>query len=292
MSQTGSPTQGELQRAFVAMLFAFAISVVAQQVAELLTVFTGNWTFAPSQGETQTGASAAWSFLSMASHSLLALLMLLVSWVMWSRSQAAGHLGDLHEVFSVKFLVFLVEVVLVTLYYSLSKSVEGDFAAYTIQKTVSSYITPSSARPEAMQMFFIFCIFAIWDYIVDVFESPKKPAPNGTWTRIASQISGVLTYCLISLICAAGAISLYLAAPINQTPAQAVAGDFGLIALLLFFNQGKTLEHYVFKLFPTEQTRSNTKRVPTVRSNVILATLTVAYVAFLIASSFVLCTPR
>lgn len=290
MTQPSVPTQGELQRTFVAMLFAFAVSVVAQQIAELLIVVTSNWTFSSAPGEAQLDSTIVWSLVAVSTHSFLALLMLCVSWVMWSRSQAGGHVGDLKEVFSVKFITFLVEAVLVTLYFSLSKSAEGDFATYAKQKTVASYLTPSSVRPEAMQMFFIFCVFAVWDFIVDVATSPKSPPETGILPRSLGLVTGSLTYCLVSTLCALGAIALNMLAPSSQTPVQAVFGDLGLVALLLFFNKGKTLEHYVLKLFPSEQTRKNTHRTPTLATNLILTALVVVYFSSLAASSLTICS--
>ena len=292
MNQTNLPTQGELQRTFIAMLFAFAVSVVAQQIAELLIVVTSNWTISLPSGLTQFDAKTVWGLLSVATHCFLALLMLCISWVMWSRSRAAGHLGELTDVFSVKFVTFLVEVLLVTLYFSLSKSAEGDFTAYSQQKTVTSFLTPSSVRPEALQMFCIFCIFAVWDLIVDVAISPRNPLPTGFWSRCAAFVTGILTYCLISLLCAAGAFTLHQVAPTNQNAFQTVFGDIGLIALLLFFNQGKALEYYVRKLFPSEASRQNTARTPTVRSNVVTGLLVVMYLLCLAASSLNVCSPK
>lgn len=283
---TTTRTQGELQRTFVAMLFAFAVSIVAQEIVELLVVATDNWTFQYHSDDGSVRSSTLWSLLSVASHSLLALLMLCVSWVMWSRSQAGGHVGELTEVFSIKFITFLLEALLVILYYSLSRSAEGDFAAYSKQKTISSYLTPASARPEAMQMFCVFLIFAVWDFIADVATSPTAQKPIGLSMQLLGFATGIATYCSVSIVCGAGAIAVYMAAPLSQTPSQAVAGDLALISLLLLFNQGKPLEHYILKLFPDEQTRRNTKRVPTARTNTAVAVLVALYIACVVIESW------
>ncbi|SDZ64601.1 hypothetical protein SAMN05518854_109136 [Variovorax sp. YR266] len=277
-------SQGDLQKTFIAMLFAFAVSVVAQQISELLIVATSNWKFALWPGQIYTNAQAhIWALLSVATHSLLALLMLSVSWVMWSKSQAAGHLEDINEIFSLKFITFLMEVLLVTLYFSLSKSAEGDFASYAKDKTIASYLTPSSAKPEAMQLFWIFIIFAVWDYIVDVIKSPQKEKPNRWWGKIWDHVTGVLTYCSISMLCAVGALLVYCAAPIAEHPTQAFAGDIALMAMILLFNRAKAWEHYVFKIFPAEESRKNTKRMPTLRGNVLIAFLLLIYSSCILA---------
>jgi hypothetical protein len=274
MSQTGRMTQSDLQRTFIAMLFAFVVSVVAQQIAELLIVATSNWKAALSPVDLYQNVQAyLWGLTAVASHSLLALLMLSVSWVMWSRSQAAGHLVDIENIFSIKFITFLLEVFLVILYFALAKSSEGDFSAYAKDKAIGAYLTPQSARPEALQLLWIFIAFAVWDVIVDVIKSPINPAPVGAIKGIISFVTGVVTYCSVSLLCAGGALLISSVAPITGNPIQAVAGDIALIALLLLFNTGKVLEHYIFRIFPTEASRNNTKRTPTLRGNILVVFL-------------------
>jgi hypothetical protein len=114
---TGSSSQTELQKAFITMLFAFAASVVAQQIAELLIVSTTNWTspLVPDESYAKSN-DQIWELASAGTHLLLSLLMLSVSWIMWSKSQAAGHRTDITDIFSVKFITFLLEVLLGPLY--------------------------------------------------------------------------------------------------------------------------------------------------------------------------------
>jgi hypothetical protein len=180
---------------------------------------------------------------------------------------------DIENIFSIKFITFLLEVFLVILYFALAKTSEGDFSAYAKDKAIGAYLTPQSARPEALQMLWIFIAFAIWDVIVDVIKSPISPVPVGTVKVTRSFVTGVLTYCSVSLLCAGGALLISSVAPITGSPIQAVAGDVALIALLLLFNTGKVLEHYIFKLFPAEKSRNNTKRSPTLRGNILIALL-------------------
>lgn len=271
-------TQSDLQKTFIAMLFAFAVSVVAQQISELLIVFTNNWKSALTPVDIYDNIhTQLLPLLAGASHLTLALLMLSISWVMWSRSQAAGHREDIERIFSVKFITFLLEVLLVTLYYSLTKSAEGDFSAYAKGKSISSYVTPASAKPEAFQMFWIFFIFALWDVIVDVLKSPKTPTPTGKFQNILSFFTGISVYCSVSILCAGGAILVLLAAPAVELPIHAIAGDVALIATLLLFNQGKVLEYYILKIFPSEGTRNNTKRSPSTQGNLVILALLLIY---------------
>jgi hypothetical protein len=271
-------TQSDLQKTFIAMLFAFAVSVVAQQISELLIVFTNNWKSALTPVDIYDNIhDQLLPLLAGASHLTLALLMLSISWVMWSRSQAAGHREDIERIFSVKFITFLLEVLLVTLYYSLTKSAEGDFSAYAKGKSISSYVTPASAKPEAFQMFWIFFIFALWDVIVDVLKSPKTPTPTGIFQNILSFFTGISVYCAVSILCAGGAILVLLAAPAVELPIHAIAGDVALIATLLLFNQGKVLEYYIVKIFPSEGTRNNTKRSPSTQGNLVILALLLIY---------------
>lgn len=281
-------TQSTLQKTFIAMLFAFAVSIVAQQISELLIVSTKNWTTALGPWQILDNIHGyAWPILAAATHSLLALLMLTVSWVMWSKSQAAGHVIDISEIFSIKFITFLLEILLVTLYFSLSKSVEVDFINYTKEKTVAAYLTPASARPEAMQMLWIFLIFALWDFIVDVAKSPQFPQPSSRTSRLLSFFTGIFTYCAVSIFCAIGALFVYLLAPIEGA-VEAVVGDIALIILLLLFNRAKSWENYIFIIFPAEKTRNNTKREPTPHGNYLILFLIFFYILCLISIRFII----
>jgi hypothetical protein len=126
-------------------------------------------------------------------------------------------------------------------------------------------------------MLWIFILFAAWDLIVDVWESATDPVPSTHLKRLLSFSAGVLTYCSVSLICAVGAWTIYKIAPANGLPAQAIFGDAALIMLLLLFNRGKVLEHYIFKISPLQKTRVNTKRTPTLSGNLLIGFLFAIY---------------
>jgi hypothetical protein len=283
-------TQSDLQKTFIAMLFAFAVSVVAQQISELLIVVTNNWKSALTPVDLYENIHTQFfPLLACVSHLTLALLMLSISWVMWSRSEAAGHREDIERIFSLKFITFLLEVLLVTLYYSLTKSAEGDFSVYSKDKSISSYITPASAKPEAFQMFWIFSIFALWDVIVDVLKSPQNPAPTGFFRKALSLFTGISVYCAVSMFCACGSILILFAAPAVELPTHAIAGDVALISTLFLFNQGKVLEYYIMKILPSEGTRENTKRLPSMQGNLLILALILVYalsVLFMVVPCF------
>lgn len=281
-------TQNDLQRTFIAMLFAFAVSVVAQQIAELLIVVTDNWHSDVIPASPLSGRG--WDFVALASHQMLALFMLTISWIMWSRSRAPGHLEDIEQIVSAKYVIFIFEIMLVTLYLSISKSVEGDFAAYLRDKSVASYITQTSSRPEAMQMVWVFSLFVLWDYIADVVRSPLAP-PAKTWlSKGWGHISGVLIYCSLSLICALGAYLVYKVSPINGTPRQAIYGDLALMCLLLLFNHAKFIEVYFSGFLEKKHARNNTKRVPTRKSSVVSVVVLLFFFLFVLLIEFSKCT--
>lgn len=275
--------QNELQKTFIAMLFAFVVAAAAQQIAELLVVATKNWTAATTPGEIlESIHDHAWPLIAAATHSILALLLVSTSWIMWSKSQGGGHVGDIEDIISVKYVVLLLEVLLVTLYFAIVKSSEADFAGYTKENSISAFVKSPSARPEAIQMLWIFTVFAVWDYLVDVFNSPRTPAPSGWTEAISSHVQGVMTYCLVSLLCAAGAALVIFASPAKGSAYQAIFGDVALISLLLLFVRGKKLEFYLYKVFPKEISRSNTKRTsaPTAKNLAFITALILIFLSF------------
>ncbi|EMJ4068943.1 hypothetical protein VVF04_08555 [Pseudomonas aeruginosa] len=273
-------TQNELHKTFIAMLFAFVASTVGQQIAEILVVLTNNWTIEDPSGIIENIYASNWLLASAASHSALALLLFSMSWVMWSKSQAAGHKRDIEDIFSIKYITLLLEVLLVTLYFAISKSAEADFAAYGKEKLVSDFVKNPSAKPEAMQIVWVFVLFAAWDYLSDVFTSPRNPAPNSMFVRVWTHIPGVLTYCSVSIFCALVAWSLSKVTPLSGLPQQAVLGDIALVSLVLFFSRAKSLEYYLLQLFPGEQGRDNTARLnpPTMGRLVLIIVLVVVFV--------------
>ncbi|MNG16748.1 hypothetical protein D3C84_1006860 [compost metagenome] len=103
-------------------------------------------------------------------------------------------------------------------------------------------------------------MFLIWDVIVDVLASRRRSPAVGLWNRAVAVLQGVLTYCTVSALCLAGAIFIAKQAPLYGSPIQAISGDIALIALLLFFNVGKSFEYYCREWMPNEKLRDNTAR--------------------------------
>lgn len=271
-------SQTELQKTFIAMLFAFVASTVAQQIAEIFVVITNNWTSATSPLDIYSNIhNYFWLLMPAFTHSALALLLFSMSWVMWSKS--AAHKKDIEDVFSKKYLVLLFEVFLVILYFAVAKSNEADFAAYTRDKTIESFAGTPSAKPEALQILWVFSLFAIWDYLVDVFQSPRQNHPTKFIPRVVAQLQGIATYCSVSLACVGLAYVVSKFAPVAGTPYQATLGDIALIMSLLLFNRAKAMEYYLRKIFPEEKSRQTTARdTPlTLRGAALIAILFTAY---------------
>jgi len=278
-------TQNELHKTFIAMLFAFVASTVGQQIAEILVVLTNNWTIEDPSKIIENIYASNWLLAAAASHATLALILFSMSWVMWSRSQSAGHRKDIEDIFSIKYIVLLLEVLLVTIYFAISKSAETDFVAYGKEKLVSDFVKNPSAKPEATQIVWVFVLFAVWDYLSDVLTSPRTPPLNSKFARFASHIPGILTYCSISIICAFIAWSLSKLTPISGLPQQAVMGDIALVSLVLFFSRAKSLEYYILEIFPSEKSRQNTARLspPTIGRLVLLIALTLIFTTSTVA---------
>lgn len=243
-----------LQKTFIAMVFAFVISFHAQTITEFLTVITNNWTSFP------ISPAITIEFLAVAMQILLALLMISISWVMWSKSQANAHTNDIDQIFTVKFFTFILEIIIVTLYYSLAKSLEVDFNEYNKTKNVSDYITKVSALPEASIMIMIFSIFLIWDLITDIIDSPSRYVPFDIFDKFINFFCGYVVYCSVSTLCLIASIVIFYITPSNSSALTTISADLALICILFFFYQGKAYEYYGLNLFPWQATRKNTKR--------------------------------
>ncbi|TWR85122.1 hypothetical protein FJD38_22860 [Pseudomonas saxonica] len=273
-------TQNELRRTFIAMLFALVAATVAQQISELLFVVTGGWDSASSPSKMFDNLFAEeGALLATLSHSLLALLLVTISWVMWSKSQAGGLKKEISSIFSKEFVILLVEVFLVVLYFAIVKTVEQNFQNYTVNKKISEYVGVASARPEALQLMWVFAVYFIWDFIVDVVTSPRYEQGVVVPSSVISYFTGVVAYCSISMICLLGAWLVSGVSASVATPYEAVIGDVALLCVLLFFVLAKQLEYHTTKIFPKEATRKNTKRdtPPSVQAYVGMVILIAVY---------------
>jgi hypothetical protein len=254
-------SQNDLRRTFIAMLFALVAATIAQQIAELLSVVSGGWDLASSPTKMlENVLYGNGMLLASFSHAFLALLLVSMSWVMWSKSQAAGHKTEIATVFSKEFVLLLIEVFLVVLYFAITKTMEQNFSEYLKNKSIAAYVGTPSGRPEALQLMWVFCVFFIWDIIVDVLYSPRETPPVNRYQKFIFFAQGLLTYCSISMLCIFASWLVSRVAPSNGTAYEALLSDVALIFLLLFFVIGKQLEFYGAKFFPGEEGRKNTKR--------------------------------
>jgi len=253
-------TQSELQKTFVAMLFAFVAATVAQQLGEILVVATKAWRLANSAPEMWSAVRGdGWLLAVGLLHAMLALVMVTVSWISWSRSQAGMHKKDIDSVFSRKFIIFLVEIFLVTLYFSISKSAETDFSAYLKDGRTSSFVKNPSARPESLQILWVFVTFAAWDYLVDV----VRPCSWRTLRPLSvfNHLRKVFAFCGVSLFCAVLAylVSIYTPAS-GGTALQVAFGDLALIACVFLFIAAKPFEYFLTQGMSKELTGDVTLR--------------------------------
>lgn len=235
--------QSELQKTFVAMLFAFVAATVAQQLGEILVVATKSWRLANSAHDMWDAARGdGWLLIACLMHAILVLVMVTVSWISWSRSQATMHKKDIDSIFTRKFLIFLIEIFLVTLYFSLSKSAEADFTAYTKDGLTTSFVKNASARPEALQLLWIFIAFAMWDYLVDVVR-PYRWRDFRLSTPFV-HVRRIIAFCGVSLFCGGITYLISVATPTKGgTPIQVVLGDAALICTVLLFIATKPFEY-------------------------------------------------
>lgn len=279
ISSSGT-SQNELRRTFIAMLFALVAATIAQQIAELLFVVTGGWDVASSPTKMWENLLSGNGLLfASLSHSFLALLLVSMSWVMWSKSQAAGHKTEISNIFSKEFVILLIEVFLVVLYFAIAKTMEQNFTEYSKNKSIPAYVGTASARPEALQMMWVFGVYFVWDVIVDVLYSPRAPSTVHVHGRLSSFAQGIFTYCSVSLFCVFAAWLVSRAAPSAGAPYEALWGDIALVSLLLFFALGKQLEFFAIKFFPGEGGRQNTKRdhPPSTKASVMMVFLAAVY---------------
>ncbi|WP_295979414.1 hypothetical protein [uncultured Variovorax sp.] len=255
------PARNELQKTFIAMIFAFAVSAVALQLAEFFIVVTGNWTL-HAKGNQGFNSQELLNLGAILSHLAVALIMITASWVMWSKSQAAGHLAAVESIVSLKFFLVLIEVVLVTLYFSISKSAEGSFTKYTATQNFQDYLTTPSASPEAVQILLVFILFLLWDFVADVAMSPLNPNPASRFKRVLNWVPGTFVYGFVSVACALLTLPILYLSSGSVVPGAAISGDFALILLVILFYQLKAIEPYLLRLAKTQATRANTPRDP------------------------------
>lgn len=142
MSDSSKASQSELnlRHAFVAMLFAFAISRVGESTILMLN---------------RLSDVGGFDELAVASvfHLLLAVLVITTSWIGWSRSSWKST-EVLTGPFQKAYLLLLIDIVLVINYYYLSLSVD-----------VQDKVGVVSVREELVSILLLFLLYSTWEIV-------------------------------------------------------------------------------------------------------------------------------
>src|SRR5688572_9417028 len=131
------PSRNSLRDTFVEMLFALAVAQVAIHAADILLARA-------LDGSALSGLERGAAF----SHLAVALLLIATSWVGWMRSASPGRHIQENGVFSWWFVGLLLDVILVVVYFVITRSVEVK------QRGNDFVLTGLSARPEAHGLIF------------------------------------------------------------------------------------------------------------------------------------------
>lgn len=130
----------KLRHVFVSMLFALVIGQLATTSYEVFKDFSANASYFKSVSD---------SFL----HLLLTLFVITTSWVGWSSTFESENYPKLTRLWSPGYALLLIDIVILILYFSLVKSVDG-----------IGEVT-HSAVPEAIIIMLIFTLYVIWDVV-------------------------------------------------------------------------------------------------------------------------------
>lgn len=249
----------KLRHTFIAMLFAFVVSVLAIKAVDLLSVITSDWNAGFSISQIGSNLLHA-DFLLIVPfmHLLLAFMLVSMSWVMWSRSQSSGLTKQIDSFISIPFFILLIEMLLVVMYFALTNTVEQDIAAYNNSKRIEDFVKNPSAQPEAHIFIFVFSIWFIWDIVCDVLASNLAKAPQGFISSIMAPIQGVLTYSSASFMCLLACI-IVSQVVVPKDPIKVIFADLALLSVLIWFRPAKKIEYFWIKFFPNEATRQNTR---------------------------------
>jgi len=208
---------------FVEMLFALAVSQVAINVADLISL--GN----PWQNK-----------LPAFAHLTVAFVLIATSWLGWRRSHSPGMVESPKYVFSWRFLALIGDVLLVVVYFIIVRAVEIE------QKGGESKLAAVvSAQPESIWIWVVFGVYALWDLATDVFPRGYIPrAPGRLWTGLKAAFVSMFA----SVIC------LVFVGFIVFSFATTTAGwrevlflDGALLCVILLFRELKAIENPLAK---------------------------------------------
>jgi hypothetical protein len=213
---TGKSGESEpkLRHEFVGMMFAVAIGEVGLQTASLIQ------------------AGNVLHFLPAYFHLFLAACLIATSWVGWTLSQSPGARADVQNVFEWEFLLLMLDVLLVVVYFIIVKAVD-----LKGEKTVE---LNASAKPEALGVLAVFCLYLLWDVISKgpLYYSRKSSEP---WARYGVRIGPTLICCALAFV------TRRLVQ--DADPPHVLTADFALVSLVFFF---RALKDLFSALFPGE----------------------------------------
>ena len=193
---------GNLQIAFVSMIFALALTEAARRVGVLYF------------REGRFGREA-WPALS---HLFLSLVVIATSFVQWMQSPLSDKVV---EVFGSQFLVLLVNVAIAMMYYVLVMGVEiGE----------DGQVKPPSARHEADWMLYIFAAYLLYDlltkWLIPSFFDPWSFFPRG-WVSLACFLCALLTWRTLRSV--------------ERSAGRVIVADLFLLLLVVLFRAMKRL---------------------------------------------------
>ena len=249
-----------LRYTFVEMLFALAVGQIAIHTADFLSV-----------------DASLMQVLPAAMHMVLSLLVIGSSWIGWRQSKSPGMKQQIESIFSRRAIGLLLDVLLVILYFILVRSVELQ------QKDGNTFLTPASARPEAVWLAWVFCIYIVWDLLADVF-SPNCLTKN-SFSGVAFQALRVSVVSVAaSAICLGMTVFVLYRAAEGLLPIQVVLLDCALMMIVLLFRVLKVFEQPLAKLFQVQDCHAFIALRSQPRAKSLTALFIGAYGAFVFAA--------
>ena len=262
-----------VRHTFVSMLFALAIA----ETATLASTVVGNISIALS------GIDSSISFWEFSKekdfimfvpilHLILVFLLICSSWIGWSKSikpESSAEPSNLEDIFSIPFVLFMIELMLVIIYFILARSIELNSHDSLSSNNSHLGLSRPSASPEAFWLVIVYLGYVTWDILNDClprnFPNNKVPEvlKHSPLVRaIGLFLTGFITRCWVSLVCAFAAWLVYqrAQAPKSET-LSTIFGDLALICVVGLFWLAKILEPVITeKVFPFEKHRKSEKR--------------------------------
>ena len=263
-NQTGGgdsePPTIALRHTFVSMLFALAIAQVAISFSDLLLLYFDDGQAVANQAE-QSGSTTI-VLWSASTHLIVAFTLICTSWVGWSRSVHRERSKDITDIFSAPFVLLVIELVLVSLYFVLTRSAETNL----LEKSGSIRI---SATPEAYWLMMVYLLYFFWDIIndglprhIDAANRPLQDYP--IISNIVVFVTGTICRAWVSAACFFSSLFIYHSSQqTNTSLAQVAISDMALLSVVLAFWLLKEVEKPLYKLtFPWESSRQGGRSEP------------------------------